>query len=98
MALTLCACHVETKTEPVPEAEGSGKKAINIRVEPMSRDEIKSAADKAIDQSAEAATKLRNAATTAVENMQKAGQAVESLKNTFESFQNQGESTAPANN
>lgn len=83
VALGLCGCRVETNSEPVPEAEGSGKKAINIRVEPMSRDEIKSAADRAIDETAEAAGKLRNAATTAAQNLESVGRTVTTLSNTL---------------
>lgn len=72
----LAACRVETKTEPIPEAEGSGKKSLTIRMEPMSRDEIKSATNEAIDKTAEAAGQLRSAATTAAENLQHVGQNI----------------------
>jgi hypothetical protein len=82
-ALVLCGCRVDTKTESVPEAEGSGKKAINIRVEPMTRDEMKAAASDAIDKTADAATQLRSAATTAVENLQTVGKTVTTLSDTM---------------
>lgn len=76
-------CRVETHTESVPEAEGSGKKAINIRVEPMSREEIKDVADRAIDRTAEAATTARAAATTAVQSAERIGQMVTTLSDTM---------------
>jgi hypothetical protein len=83
ISLVLCACRVETKSEDIPEAEGSGKKAINIRVEPMSRQEIKDAANTAIDRGAQAATMVRNAATTAVQNAEKIGQNVTTLTDSL---------------
>jgi hypothetical protein len=63
-ALRLCACKVETSTEKIPNAEGGGKNAVNIRVAPMSRSEIKDATDRAIDKTADAASELKDAATT----------------------------------
>lgn len=81
--MALAGCRVETHTETVPEAEGSGKKAINIRLEPMSRDEIKDVADRAIDKTAEAATTARAAATTAVQNAERIGQIVTTLSDTM---------------
>jgi hypothetical protein len=93
-AFALAGCRVDTNTESVPEAEGSGKKAINIRVEPMSRDEIKSAASDAIDRGAEAATQIRNAATTAVENLQTVGKAVTTFSDTMVNVQRPGEQSA----
>ena len=89
--LALTGCRVDTKTEPVPEAEGSGKNAINIRVEPLSRDEIKSAASDAIDKTADAATHIRSAATTAVENLQNVGKAVTTLSDTMVNIRRPGE-------
>jgi hypothetical protein len=83
LALSLCGCRVETNTESVPEAEGSGKKAINIRVEPMSRDEIKDATNKAIDKTAEVASKSRDMATSAVRNAESFGKAVTTLTDTM---------------
>lgn len=77
--ISLCGCRVETNTESVPEAEGSGKKAVNIRVEPMSRDEIKTVTDTTIDRASEAASAVREAATTVVGNAQRAGKAVTTL-------------------
>ena len=82
-SLTLCACRVETQTESVPEAEGSGKKAINIRVEPMSKEEIKEATNTAIDKTAEAASKAREAATTAVQQAERIGKTVTTLTDTM---------------
>jgi hypothetical protein len=67
--IAITGCKVKTSTEAVPEAEGSGKKAINIRVEPMTRQEMKKAADTAIDKTAEAAGELKQAATTAAGNL-----------------------------
>ena len=92
--LTLSACKVETKTESVPEAEGSGKKAINIRVEPMSRDEMKSAASNVIDKTAEVATSAREAATSAVQNAEHIGQAVTTLSDTMINIRRQPDNTA----
>jgi hypothetical protein len=83
ISLALCACRVETDTESVPEAEGTGKKAINIRVEPMSREEIKDATNTAIDKTAEAASKAREAATTAVQQAERIGKAVTTLTDTM---------------
>lgn len=92
--LALCACRVETKTEPIPEAEGSGKKAITLRMEPMSREEIKSATDSAIDKTAEAATKFREAATTAVENLQTVGKNVTTFTDTMINMNKKPEQSA----
>ena len=89
VALALSACRVETKTEEVPEAEGSGKKAINIRLEPMSKDEIKAAANKAIDTTAEVATTARDAATSAVKNAERLGSAVTTLTETINTIRQQ---------
>lgn len=83
LSLSLCACRVETQTESVPEAEGSGKKAINIRVEPMSREEIKEATNTAIDKTAEAASRARDVATTAVQQAERIGKAVTTLTDTM---------------
>lgn len=91
LGLALTGCRVETNTEPVPEAEGSGKNAINIRVEPLSREEIKSATDDAIDRTATAATHLRTAATTAVENLQQVGRTVTTLTDTMINVNRQGD-------
>ena len=88
LSLTLCGCRVETNSETIPEAEGSGKKAINIRVEPMSRDEIKDAANTAIDKGAEAASMARDAATSAVQNAEKLGQSMTTLTNTVNNIRN----------
>lgn len=77
--VSLCACRVETKTESVPEAEGSGKKAINIRVEPLSREELKTVTDDTIDRASDAASVVREAATSAVGNAQRVGKAVTTL-------------------
>jgi len=86
--LSLCACRVETSSEEIPEAEGSGKKAINIRVEPMSTDEMKDAANTAIDKGAAAATVARDAATSAVQNAEKIGQTITTLTDTVNSIRN----------
>lgn len=83
VACSLSACRVETNSEELPEAEGSGKKAINIRVEPMSKDEIKNAANKAIDTTADLATKAKDAATSAVNNADRLNDAVSTLSTTF---------------
>ena len=93
--LALCACRVETKSEEIPETEGSGKKAINIRVEPMSRQEIKDATNQAIDKTAEAATVARSAATSAVENAEKLGHAVTTLTNTVQDIHRANQTPAP---
>jgi hypothetical protein len=63
-AFSLCSCKVETSTEKIPNAEGSGKNAVNIRVAPMSRSEIKDVTERAIDKTADAAGELKDAATT----------------------------------
>ncbi len=60
----LSACKVQTETETVPEAEGNGKRALNIRVEPMNREEMKDAAGKVIDGTAQAAGEVKDAATS----------------------------------
>lgn len=83
LAIALPGCRVETNSEELPEAEGSGKKAINIRVEPMSKDEIKNAANKAIDTTADLATKAKDAATSAVNNADRLNDAVSTLSTTF---------------
>ncbi len=77
--LSLCACRVETNTESVPEAEGSGKKAINIRVEPLSRQEIKDVTNTTIDRASDAASVVREAASSAVDNAQRVGKSVTTL-------------------
>jgi len=91
--ISVAGCRVETKTEQVPEAEGSGKKAINIRVEPMSREEIKTATDNAIDKTAEAATKIKSAATTAVGNLETLGNQVRSVTDTINLHRTPAESS-----
>lgn len=97
-ALGLSGCRVETKSDPIPEAEGSGKNALTIRVEPLSRDEMKSAADEAIDKTADAAVQLRNAATTAVENLQTVGRTVTTFTDTMiRNNQSSDDVTTPAN-
>ena len=68
----LSACKVETSTEKIPAAEGSGKNAVNIRVEPMNREEIKEAAGKVIDKTADVAGEVKDAATTLNQNMRDA--------------------------
>jgi len=88
VCLALCACRVETSSEEIPEAEGSGKKAINIRVEPMSTDEMKDAANTAIDKGAAAAAVARDAATSAVQNAEKIGQTITTLTDTVNSIRN----------
>src|SRR5690606_29032750 len=82
--IALSGCRVETKSEELPEAEGSGKKAINIRLEAMSKDEIKNAASKAIDKTADLATKARDAATSAVQNAERLGDAVSTISETLQ--------------
>ncbi len=53
-------CKVETSSEP---STGPGDKgATNIRIEPMSREEVKDAAGAAIDTTADAAQGVKNAA------------------------------------
>lgn len=66
-AFALCSCKVETSTEKIPNAEGASKNAVNIRVQPMSRSEIKDVTDKAIDKTADAATTLGAGAKEIVE-------------------------------
>lgn len=83
LALSVCGCRVETNTEPVPEAEGSGKKAVNIRVEPMSREEIKDATNRAIDTTAEVASRTRDLASTAAENAERLGRNITTLTDTM---------------
>lgn len=95
--LGLAGCRVETKSEPIPEAEGSGKNALTIRVEPLSREEMKSAADSAIDKTADAAVQLRSAATTAVENLQTVGRTVTTLTDTMIRNRSSDDQTTSAN-
>jgi hypothetical protein len=64
VALSLVSCKVETSTEKIPEAEGRGKNAVNIRVEPMTRGEIKDAAGKVIDKTADVANNVQDAASS----------------------------------
>lgn len=66
-ALALCSCKVETSTEKIPNAEGAAKNAVNIRVQPMSRSEIKDVTDKAIDKTADVVTTLGAGAKEVVE-------------------------------
>jgi len=63
-AALLIGCKVQTNTETVPEAEGNGKRAVNIRVEPMNREEIKDATGKVIDATAETAGEVKDAVTS----------------------------------
>jgi hypothetical protein len=67
-ALALVSCKVETSTEKIPEAEGRGKNAVNIRVEPMTRGEIKDAASAAIDKTADVAGHVQDAASSITAN------------------------------
>lgn len=57
------ACKIQAEKETIPEAEGNGKTAVNIRVEPMNREEIKDATGRVIDRTAEAADEVKDAAT-----------------------------------
>ena len=93
--VVLAGCRVETRSEELPEAEGSGKKAINIRVEPMSKDEIKDAANKAIDKTADLATKARDAATSAVHKAESLGDAVSTLSETLNDLRGALPTTSP---
>ena len=68
-ALLISACKVETSTEKIPNAEGNGKNAVNIRVAPMSRDEIKDATGKVIDKTADVAAELKDAGTSISTNV-----------------------------
>lgn len=95
-ACLLTACRVETKSEPIPEAEGSGKKSLTIRMEPMSRDEIKSATNDAIDKTAEAATQLRSAATTAAGNLQHVSQNIGTMSQTLRDLRRDTPTTTTA--
>jgi hypothetical protein len=91
-------CKVKTSTESVPEAEGSGKKAINIRVEPMSRDEVKKAADTAIDKTAEAAGQLKQAATTAAGDLKVMATNLTTMTNTMINIHRNNEARKAADN
>lgn len=94
--LALTACRVETKTESIPEAEGSGKKAITVRLEPMTRDETKAVINNAIDKSADFATSAREAATSAVNNAERIGKAVTTLSDTMINIHRQPENSDAA--
>lgn len=85
----LSGCKVETSTEKIPEAEGKGKTAINLRLETMSKDEIKNAADKTIDSAAQFVDKAREAATTATESARNISNTVTTLTHTLKTIKEQ---------
>lgn len=86
---TLAGCKVETSTEKIPEAEGKGKTAINLRLETMSKDEIKNAADKTIDSAAQFVEKARDAATSATHNAKTLTNSVTTITQTIQAIKEQ---------
>lgn len=94
--MILGGCRVEAEKETIPEAEGTGKSALNIRVETMSKEEIKNAANKAIDKTAAMATHVKDAASTAVHNAEVLGQAVTTIGKTMSQLRGSDATTTPA--
>lgn len=94
-ASTLIAgCKVEANRETVPEAEGSGNNAVNIRVQPMDRQELREAAGRAVDGVADVAEGVRDVATSAAPVVRELGDRTKDAADAF--FQQDATATTPS--